>query len=454
MPPPPVVWTHAAERRLQTLVDRAEPATGNYVGRLAEVDGLLAAAFPRAACVIVLDLFVGFRPRVGQYIALIDVRDRDRPGTAVVKVATDDAVPRAEADAWAACRPAGVTSDAVFMEQTPRYHPDDRHRLVGVVYQDARRHVTTDRLVSLEEAFVGAVRFGSPDPESVVASPGPGASGGAANVLFDALRRNFYHRAGPPTAVGAEGPALNPDRLGGTRRPLGQALGDWRTGQPLAARALASSTFATADGYRDGYRDPVRFFQSGPVLRRLAGIRVRRGPAHGDLHGRNVLVGIDDNRAVQPALFDYEHMNRDNLIAWDLAKLETELKIRAYHHAYPFAQDYPSDLPPREFLAAVWRAERRLAARDGPDPSAPPAPQRLAGLLTRLRQTTAEHLSAGYDSTTGWEAEYLLAVAAYGLFTARWPARPHERCAALLSAAAAAARLDELLDTHAAEARS
>src|SRR5205085_12434182 len=60
-----------------------------------------------------------------------------------------------------------------------------------------------------------------------------------------------------------------------------------------------------------------------------------RGPAHGDLHARNVLVGLTENEARWPALYDYEHMSRDNLVAWDFVKLETELKTRGYRLALP-----------------------------------------------------------------------------------------------------------------------
>ena len=55
-----------------------------------------------------------------------------------------------------------------------------------------------------------------------------------------------------------------------------------------------------------------------------------RGCAHGDLHGRNILVGIVRDQAMWPTVFDYEDMGPCNLIGWDFVKLETELKIRAY----------------------------------------------------------------------------------------------------------------------------
>ena len=86
---------------------------------------------------------------------------------------------------------------------------------------------------------------------------------------------------------------------------------------------------------------------------------VVRGPSHGDLHGRNVLVGVEDGKdeVVHPALFDYEHMAADNLIGWDFVKLETELKIRAY--PYVFADQGPI----RRYIAAVQAFELELAEK-------------------------------------------------------------------------------------------
>src|SRR5262249_14449306 len=60
-----------------------------------------------------------------------------------------------------------------------------------------------------------------------------------------------------------------------------------------------------------------------------------RGYAHGDLHGRNVLVGVVRERVLWPTVFDYEHMGPGNLVGWDFVKLETELKVRAYDALFP-----------------------------------------------------------------------------------------------------------------------
>src|SRR5438105_3084078 len=57
--------------------------------------------------------------------------------------------------------------------------------------------------------------------------------------------------------------------------------------------------------------------------------RMLEGCAHGDLHGRNVLVAIVQGAATSPVVFDYEDMGRKNEVGWDFVKMETELKARA-----------------------------------------------------------------------------------------------------------------------------
>ena len=54
------------------------------------------------------------------------------------------------------------------------------------------------------------------------------------------------------------------------------------------------------------------------------------GPAHGDLHGRNIIAGVVRGQAEWPAVFDFDKMDNDNIVAWDFAKLELELKCRIF----------------------------------------------------------------------------------------------------------------------------
>ncbi|MFY7877075.1 MAG: hypothetical protein ACOVQM_16595, partial [Pirellula sp.] len=65
--------------------------------------------------------------------------------------------------------------------------------------------------------------------------------------------------------------------------------------------------------------------QSGKIPKMLV------GPAHGDLHGRNIIAGVVRGQAEWPAVFDFDKMDNDNIVAWDFAKLELELKCRVFH---------------------------------------------------------------------------------------------------------------------------
>ena len=52
------------------------------------------------------------------------------------------------------------------------------------------------------------------------------------------------------------------------------------------------------------------------------------GCSHGDLHGRNILVGVRRGEAEFPILIDYGDMTPANVLVWDFVKLEMELKSR------------------------------------------------------------------------------------------------------------------------------
>ena len=87
---------------------------------------------------------------------------------------------------------------------------------------------------------------------------------------------------------------------------------------------------------RQAIQAPAHATETGRSTGRAATESDRPDPAdaprlrHGDLHGRNILVGIVRDQAMWPTVFDYEDMCPCNLIGWDFVKLETELKIRAY----------------------------------------------------------------------------------------------------------------------------
>jgi Ternary complex associated domain 9 len=249
---------------------------------------------------------------------------------------------------------------------------------------------------------------------------------------------------------------LNP-RDGGQRRQLHKAFDLWDRDGPMRVRQQVTTAFELAE---NRYIDPVDYFRFLHEELNRPGARADnflprrlRGPAHGDLHGRNVLVGLEENRVGTPALFDYENMSCDNLLGWDFVKLETELKIRALSAVLWDASAPAGPLP--HFAAAVEKFETRLAARtvacrdtgqwpEGPDPAfGNERLDRLAALLLCVRQQAELHLGARRKRFRDWLHEYYFLLGCYGVTTVRFENQSEsERAAALISAGVAAVQYE------------
>lgn len=475
-PRTPVIWTHRAERKLQTELCRCEyPHEHRRVVR-ADIDARLRCAFPRAASVVVLEVYLGFRPRREEYILFVDVRGDAACGTAIVKLADDTRRLDTELGAWVGCTPVCFPGNAVFMHLQARRAGDDGP-LVALLYQDAQTHIGTEEVVWLEVAVLRAVRFGVPDTHTVV---------DAVRELFGHLGRVLYEaaRVAPVETGGAI--ELNP-RDGGTRRRLNDFFHAW-DGRPeppdpnqppkpaeppdLGPFRVRQQVLLAFPLDFTGYIDPIDYFRfleaelaADGAVPGLVLPRRLRGPAHGDLHGRNVLVGTDEERAGTPALFDYENMSADNLIGLDFAKLETELKIRALDAIAADRRPAPRDRTDpgapdrrlREFAARVQEFESRLARRtvacreSGSWPDAPDrnltgeAAQfdRLETIVLSIREQAAAHLGARRKRFRDWLHEYYFLLGCYGVATVRFGNQnERERAAALVSAGVAVAQYE------------
>jgi hypothetical protein len=104
--------------------------------------------------------------------------------------------------------------------------------------------------------------------------------------------------------------------------------------------------------------DPTARLQDGsrPSPDRLIP-RFRRGRVHGDLHARNVHVGIANDQAHWPSVFDFEDMQEAGLIGLDFVTLETELKIRVLPRVFdqPSLEDDGLQFQEFEYSLNVWR---------------------------------------------------------------------------------------------------
>lgn len=243
---------------------------------------------------------------------------------------------------------------------------------------------------------------------------------------------------------------------------------------------LAGRDAADADPVdnRARYLDPIDYVgwaMADP--RRLPETLV--GRSHGDLHARNMLVGVRRGEVQYPAVFDYGDMSDGNVLAWDFAKLETELKarllpvimgdgavssfllergkprqpsqptpsagLRSVHAdrterlaAFLAFEELLDDLT--ESLCTSSDAERLVPLRQ--PPSGLPKLDRLAAILLRVRREAAKWLGFEVqERKTAWKDELYFALGVYGLLNVRWDYSQPEQEAALVSAGVALARM-------------
>jgi hypothetical protein len=428
---PLVLWTVAARRRLRQAlaeaIGRREPDA--LVTTMNVLTCRLRRLFPHARAIVVQDQYTGFRRRDDEFILLVEIDDEQRPGRHVVKLAAPERL-AAELAAWESCRPYGLRHDLVFMT-LERGNPDGP--LDGLVYGDAQQFLGDVPVVYLEAAFLGAVRHGSPSPAAVADT---------LVQLYERIGHLLYRQAFVDDPV-RDDFVLNVPRLEESF-PVWSQPGT----EPGRARQDVNVWACPEAGC---FRDPVDYLQyicqyvpwrgdvppgGGPpctyppqhqdkaVTAKDLVPRMLRGCSHGDLHGRNVLVAIVRERARWPAVFDYEHMSPTNLLAWDFAKMEAELKVRAYAALLAGKR---ADA----FIRAVQEFELKLARQTEACHDGRPWPEvrdkgprltRLRKLLLTLRRQAALHL--GFDASRpsrDWLDEYYFTLAAYGVHAGRFP---------------------------------
>lgn len=421
-----VVFTVRARTRLeQRLAPRLAVDPNALGGCMTDIENALQGVFPPPAeMVVVQDLYTGFRVRDGEYILLVEVANSGTlDGVHVVKFGPHERLAD-EWDAWHACRPHGLRHDLVLMDL--RRVPD-AGPVQALVYADAQQFIGVDQTVPLEAAVLAAVRFGGPRIESV------------AGVLFQVYERLglllYRHAADFNTS---DETFFSPHCLD-PRLLTNLDAWDRPTGLPYMRR-VAANTQAQDHPLNRQFRDPVYMFRH--ILRHPQSAafipRMLRGRAHGDLHGRNVLVGQVGDQVMWPAVFDYGNMSRTNWVGLDFAKMETELKIRAYPLVFPMVSaEYVLPFEVRLCEATERGRYTDQWAAPGADP---PPHERLFHLLLYLRKLAGAHL--GRPARSGlWLAEYYFLLALYGLNAGRFPnLNPVEVLGAYLSAGCAAAR--------------
>jgi hypothetical protein len=403
---PCICWTIRARRQLKQALVRQEvqAATGvDQSAEMARIERILARAFENATNLIIHEQYLGFRFKKGEYILRVEVNDANRPGNYVIKI-NDERSLEAELEAWTRCRPDTLRHDLVFM--TLDAVPDASGKPCALIYQDAHQFIGVDRTASLEEAFLASVCHGSPTPESV------------ANIFTELFARvgHLLYRGACPVEPSGKRFFLKPNT------PVEQAVQPWNEpGEPRNARRIALALQPKE------MLDPVNFLEfiahqleTGKKPKDFIP-RMLRGLAHGDLHGRNILVGLVDDEAHWPAVYDYEDMARDHWVGWDFAKLETELKIRAYPLVFANRKllDFASAV--YDFETSLGEAtERHRRERPWPLPAGQSAEERLRNLLLCLRKLAGHHLGDAHGRPGEWLEECYFLLGSYGVHAGKF----------------------------------
>lgn len=417
----PVYWLIQAQDALQNSLGEANLQPGAYAAKLGELSRVIEGTFPDAEAILIMDCLQGYSTDSRRQTLRLEAVQDGVSRARIVKVGPSETLAR-ELQGWTDCRRPANDRGRVFMELSAG-KPVTEGGYETLVYEDAQQTLRAAELRTLEEAVCSCARWGQPSAESLE---------GILDQLFAELAHRLYARSAPAPLTGELA-----DRL---RNTLHKGLPQWQRSGTLVEQCRRVS-LALLPGEAVEFFDPVeylpRLFDSGKHLP-----QVLRGPAHGDLHGRNVLVGIVEGEARFPALFDYEDMGRDRLPGWDFAKLETELKVRALQEV--FAGDEA------EFVQSVYQFEKRLAEQteennNRTEWSRSPAPEtpeeRLLFLMLYLRRQAKRCLETLQGRSRSWLHEYYFLLSVYGVYAGKFDSyRRRDAIAAFLCAGFAAAR--------------
>lgn len=465
-----VFWTVRARRALiaslTMMQSREEPSVQ------ARLERMLQSTF-RGHPLVVHDRLTGFTPSKEQHILYVEVGEGPetraldtlaRPslaGSYVVKIGPRSRLDR-ELAGWRECRPVGLNHDIVLLPQWQGHSEAGAEERGAddpwtcVVYGDAHQLISVEQTLRFEDAVLDAVRHGLPTLDSIC---------GVLVQLYERVGHLLYRGAHLPggRASHEDRPCggagylddipRRDDRVNG-RSKLSESIDQWNHARMLTSVRTEVGLFLPTQTER--YVDPVSYIErvraaselhapsagAGQVPLDAPVPGMLRGPAHGDLHGRNVLVGLVRDRVLFPALFDYEEMGRDNFIGWDFVKMEYELKMRAYAAILPRKEPvFVTNVHQHELMLAELTEDHH---RDGSWDetlcrTAQTPLERLAAVITQIRHLASAHLGASRSQR--WLDEYYFLSALYGVHAGRFPnLQRRELAAALISAGVAASR--------------
>ncbi len=489
-----VTWTLKARRRLRSLMARrlcpprvigdleAEAADPDPVvperaalaalmnERLMELAQILEEVFGEEAHVVVQDVLLGYRRHEDRYILLVEVSGGDRPGGHVVKIgAYHELFP--ELAAWESCKPDGLVHDLVLLPLECGYEAegDDPNRRMALLYGAAHQLIGVESITTFEEAALTSVLHGWPMLESI---------GVVLWELYERLGHLLYYvqfEYDPAKEYARDRRNRYVLEIG----HLEENLRLWHTDPFRNIQRIVNAALQNRMGGGQ-FINPVDYLEKtvlqivnwlkedGKVHRnaRDNGPRpedlvpgMMRGCAHGDLHGRNILVGQVRGRVLWPTVFDYEDMGPCNWIGWDFVKMETELKIRAYPSLFLGPLSLPEKDGPEDeseihphYVESIANFEQELASeterchqnnRWPRVAEADSAEARLKAVLLEIRHRAAIHLGDNFGRPKRWLEEYYFLLGCYGVSVARFGNLiDKQTAAAMISAGVAFARLN------------
>ncbi len=469
-------WSGRARRTLHQAFEE-QRVLGLESELIRLFDRLLMQLFPNEM-VVVYQRAGGFDRHKLQHAFIVETfliandtgtTDSSRGRVAVVKIGVADNI-RKEVEGWCSVCPPGFGNDAVLLGlgNLEATESDSTGRdWKAVLYEDANQKIGATEIVTLESTILAACRTNSPTCLSV---------SDCILDVFHRLHQHFYSGAVEENITNTTiehrivgllyPPHSKPDDAAAdlSHSQLAARVSRWRT-DPVCRRTRLQANqllreFASQRNSANAplqARDPIQaiddliamFSISGGVNEEAESTRewladglppLMRGKTHGDLHGRNILVGLYEESANFPVVFDYEHTGAGKLIAWDFIKLEFETKIRVHEAVL-------GPLPLRAFGQAVIRFEQQLW--DGTEKQSPQQPvalepaeplDRLRSLLLTLRRRAAFSLGTSQARTGDWLEEYKFLCAVYAATSSRYAYSERQRLASLLSAGIANGR--------------
>jgi hypothetical protein len=470
-----VLWTIRARRNLrhalaeslcrekeQTMSGSGGPCAGVVDSMIERLGEILVVTFDQQS-VVIKDQMLGYRRKGDTFVLLVEVFGEQGAkwlGPYVVKIGPPEDM-EAEAKSWESCRPHGLRNDLVFLdlhrgETDTQYTP----ALMSIVYGDAHQFLGVAVTSPFETAALETVRSGFPRLDSVC------------NVLVELFERIGFLLYSQAFVDDPKRDRYEFDSPIAAK--LDEAMECWTT--DLSCRTARDDVNTLAKSGSGQFFDPVDYLlyvqcfvpwqirRNGTLAIRPANAegesettadiprpsigdlvpRMLRGCSHGDLHGRNILVGIVRQRMMWPTVFDYEDMSPCNLIGWDFVKLETEFKIRAYldvFHGLAIA-DFIRHIQKFEIGLNEKTEECHIGGNWPETQDAKSSEDRLRTILLMIRRMAAEQLGESHGRPNEWLEEYYFLLTCYGVCTGRYQnLQARERQGAILSAGVATTRL-------------